>query len=549
MYKHARKAVSTANKAVSSSRGKVSRNQPAAKRSPTSNSSSASSSNSSSTSTSGLPPFKFAPYSPLTLPSERPGLSSLVAKITDFNQLKIRPEIRDVLFSDIKANTVLRAQNHISNNNNSKTKVKTEDELNGLIVRPTPIQTAAIKIINDRRRTDDFFKVFTIAAETGSGKTWAYLAPLYQQLLEGRESTVAANAATATTTTTTSMTGDIPDSPTSSTPVIKKRPGISSIILLPTHELVDQVYATVENSATKLGLSVLKWDTDSNFKTFIEAFKSGIDIMVTTPPKLNSLSNYDSIAHPRMIFGSATFCVVDEADTLMDPSFVTDTNATLKHMKNLDTLVFASATVPSRFNKTINHLFPTTTTIATPALHKLPKSIEFRVINAAVAPYKGSKMKALAQALYAIHADGSEQGFEKRVIVFVNTKEDSERVADKLRTSFNHDVTAITSVDDPHQRRAKVAPFLTLPRRLDPGEAPTLKVLVCTDLLSRGLNFYGIRNVVLLDVPANSADLVHRAGRTGRMNMQGRVFLIVNDADRGHVRGLPKVLRNNRRLG
>lgn len=488
-----------------------------------------------------LPPFKFAPYSPLTLPDERPGMSSLVTKITDFNQLKVKPEIRNVLISEIKANTVLRAQNHISNK-----KIKTEGELNGLIIRPTPIQTAAIKIINDKRKTDDFFKVFTLAAETGSGKTWAYLAPLYQQILEGRE---AQTESTITATSTIEQTGGIPESPTSTAPIIKKRPGISSIILLPTHELVDQVYSTVSNSASQLGLSVLKWDTESNFKTFIEAFKKGIDIMITTPPKLNSLSTYDSISHPRMIFGSVTFCVVDEADTLMDPSFIEDTNATLRYMKNLDTLIFTSATVPSRFNKTINHLFPKVTTIATPSLHKLPKSIEFRVINAAVPPYKGSKMKALAQALYAIHSDGTEPGFEKRVIVFVNTKEDTVRVAEKLRTAYGHDVTQITSTDLPEERKEKVAPFLQPPQPLADSRKPTLKVLVCTDLLSRGLNFYGIRNVILLDVPANSADLVHRAGRTGRMNMQGRVFLIVNEADRGHVRGLPKVLRNNRRLG
>lgn len=488
-----------------------------------------------------LPPFKFAPYSPLTLPEERPGLSSLVTKITDFNQLKVRPEIRDVLINEIKANTVLRAQNHITNK-----KIKTEGELNGLIIRPTPIQTAAIKIINDKRRTDDFFKVFTLAAETGSGKTWAYLAPLYQQLLEGRE---IKSESELTATASLEQTGGIPEAPTSSAPIIKKRSGISSVILLPTHELVDQVYSTVSDSASQLGLSVLKWDTNSNFKTFIEAFKRGIDIMITTPPKLNSLSQYDSISHPRMIFGSVSFCVVDEADTLMDPSFIDDTNTTLRYMKNLDTLVFTSATVPSRFNKTINHLFPKVTTIATPSLHKLPKSIEFRVINAAVAPYKGSKMKALAQALYAIHSDGTEPGFEKRVLVFVNTKEDSIRVAEKLKSAYGHDVTHITSTDLPEERKEKVAPFLLPPQPLADPRRPTLKVLVCTDLLSRGLNFYGVRNVVLLDVPANSADLVHRAGRTGRMNMQGRVFLIINDADKGHIRGLPKVLRNNRRLG
>lgn len=490
------------------------------------------------------PPYKFGSYSPLNLPDERSreGITKLVSKITDFNELKIYPEIRQVLIDEIKAHTVLRSQNYMSDTK----KVKTESELNGLIIRPTPIQTAAIKIINDKRQSHEFFKVFTLAAETGSGKTWAYLAPLLQQLLEGHK--------THKDNLSTDMELQLNQETKqqlvieSKTPFIKHRAGIKAVILVPTHELVDQVYETVDYMAEQLNLNALKWDTDSNFKHFIEKFRQGIDIMVTTPGKLNSLSRYHSIQNPKMIFGSVSFCVVDEADTLMDDSFIDETNGILKHMTNLSSLVFASATIPSRFNKTISHLFPTVINISTPSLHKLPKSIEFRIINASVPPYKGSKMKALAQALYAIHCDGTEPGYEKRVIVFVNKKEDCPKVAEKLSEGYGHDVTFITSQDTPDERRDKVAPFITPPTRLDDRNKPVLKVIVCTDLLSRGLNFKGIRNVILLDVPKNSADLVHRAGRTGRMNQSGRVFLVIDDTDKNHVKGLPKVLRNNRRL-
>lgn len=483
-----------------------------------------------------FPPYKFGSYSGLTLPDERgrEGITKLVAKVTDFEQLKVLPEIRRAMFEEIKANTVLRSQNYIS----PTTKVKTESELNGLIIRPTPIQAAAIKIINDKRKNGDILSVFTLAAETGSGKTWAYLAPLLQQLMEGRAASAPAPEPGVNGTFVT---------PSAEQPVIKHRAGIKSVILVPTHELVDQVYETVEYMAEKLDLNVLKWDLNSNFKVFLEKFKSGIDIMVTTPGKLNSLSHYDSISNPRMIFGSISFTVVDEADTLMDESFIEETYSVLKNMSNMSTLVFSSATYPSKFNKTISHLFPDAKPISTPSLHKIPKSIEFRVIDAAVNPYKGSKMKALAQTLYAIHGDGTERGYEKRVLVFVNSKDDCERVAEKLRATYGHNVSSISS--NVEERKSLVTAFLNPPARLEDTARPELKVLVCTDLLSRGLNFQGIRNVVLLDVPANSADLVHRAGRTGRMNQSGRVFLIINEKDKGFVKGLPKVLRNNRRLG
>jgi ATP-dependent RNA helicase MRH4 len=503
---------------------------------------SASAAASASDSSDAYPPYKFGPYASLNLPDEkaREGVRRLVSQITDFSELKILPEIRAALIAEIKQNTVLRDQNYMS----STKKVKSVGELNGLIIRPTPIQTGAIKIINDKRKPEDFFKAFTLAAETGSGKTWAYLAPLLQQLVEGRQSEA---------TKDVDITAEgkvVPVTSASVAPTIKHRAGIKSIILVPTHELVDQVYSTLQFTAEALNMSVLKWDTDSNFKTFIAAFRQGIDIMVTTPGKLNALSHYDSVANMRQLFGSTSFCVVDEADTLMDPSFIEDTSSLLKYMSNLSTLVFASATIPSKLTKALQLMYPKQLThISTPSLHKLPKSIEFRTINAAVSPYKGSKMKALAQALYAIHCDGTERGYTKRVIVFVNKKDDVPRVSERLAKEFGHDVTYISSMDTPDERREKVAPFVSPPAPLADPTRPMLKVLVCTDLLSRGLNFHSIRNVVLLDVPGSSADLVHRAGRTGRMNQSGRVFLIISDSDRSHVKGLPKVLRNNRRLG
>ncbi|OWB63103.1 hypothetical protein B5S29_g4059 [[Candida] boidinii] len=475
-----------------------------------------------------LPPYKFGSYAGLKLPDEekRKGIQRLVSKITDFKELKINEDVRNALIKELKNNTVLRSQNYIS----STKKQKTDQELNGLIIRPTPIQAAAIKIMGGKKALSDEFQVFTLAAETGSGKTWAYLAPLLNNLYENR--------ATERLEQQAEYGGDIN----------RKKAGIQSIVLVPTHELVDQVYQTLENVAGDLNLKPYKWDTNSNFKDFIEHFRGGIDILVTTPGKLLSLTRYDSISNPRMILGSTRYCVVDEADTLMDGSWIEDTYGVAKLMTGLHHLVFVSATIPSEFNKTISKLFPKATAITTPSLHKLPKAIEFRVINASVAPYKGSKMKALAQALYAIHCDGTEMGYEKRVIVFVDNKADCEKVAEKLQTKYNNDVRYISSEDDIEQRKEKVKEFVEPPQLLEDPSKPTLKVLVCTDLLSRGLNFTGIRNVILLDVPKSSVDLVHRAGRTGRMNQSGRVFLIMNDQDKSHVRGLPKVIRNGRRL-
>ncbi|GMF57214.1 unnamed protein product [[Candida] boidinii] len=168
-----------------------------------------------------LPPYKFGSYAGLKLPDEekRKGIQRLVSKITDFKELKINEDVRNALIKELKNNTVLRSQNYIS----STKKQKTDQELNGLIIRPTPIQAAAIKIMGGKKALSDEFQVFTLAAETGSGKTWAYLAPLLNNLYENR--------ATERLEQQAEYGGDIN----------RKKAGIQSIVLVPTHELVDQI--------------------------------------------------------------------------------------------------------------------------------------------------------------------------------------------------------------------------------------------------------------------------------------------------------------------
>lgn len=112
----------------------------------------------------------------------------------------------------------------------------------------------------------------------------------------------------------------------------------------------------------------------------MDAFRKGIDVFVSTPPKLLSLTKYDSVKHPKALLGSVGFSVVDEADTLMDGSFIQDTYGILRNLPNLNTLVFASATIPAEFNRVVHKLFSDVVSITTPALHKLPKAIEFRVM-------------------------------------------------------------------------------------------------------------------------------------------------------------------------
>lgn len=459
--------------------------------------------------------------------------SKLISKITDFDQLRILPAVRTAVKQIISNESLVR-----------------RDETSEL--KPSPIQIVSIKKLASNLM-DPKLQLHAIAAETGSGKTMAYLVPLLDYLK--RQET------------------ENPDL----WETLKSKAIIRSVILVPTHELVDQVYKTVSKAREPLGIHSYKWGSGTPYTDFLDNVKNRIDILVTTPAKLLSLFNIRMISRADKILSQVKFVVLDEADTLMDQSWVEDTHNAIKKMPNTNHIVFCSATIPNEFNKTLERLFPTVVPITTPRLHKLPGSLEFKVIDASLSPYKGSKMKALAQVLYAITNDGTEPKYEKRCIVFVNEKKDVSTLVEKLTTTHGHDCVGLTGNDTVEERSERLEAFVNPPRLLETYETkesygkpskefvipdsnvlitPTkiksadvpparLKVLITTDLMARGLNFQGVRNVILYDVPKTSIDLVHRAGRTGRMKQGGRVFMLIDKSTKSWAKAVPKIIKKN----
>lgn len=454
----------------------------------------------------------------------------LISKITDFDQLKILPTVRKAV----------------------KQIIASESLHKGHDVVPSPIQTVAIKRLA-ANLMDPKLQVHAIAAETGSGKTMAYLTPLLDYLKRQEVET--------------------PEQWES----LRTKAIIRSVILVPTHELVDQVYRTISKTEELLELNTYKWGSGSPYTEFLEKVKNRIDVLVTTPAKLLSIFNIRMISRADRLLSQVKFIALDEADTLMDQSWVEDTYHAVRKLPNANHIIFCSATIPNEFNKTLDRLFPTVVPITTPRLHKLPSGIDFRMIDVSLSPYKGSKIKGLAQALYAIVNDGSEPNYEKRCVVFINEKKDVPKVAEKLCSTYGHDCVALTGNNPVEERAEIMEAFLNPPRLLqdlDAGEQKRkavkkvkipdsnltilsdpiggikkpnsqLKVLVTTDLMARGLNFQGVRNVILYDVPKTSIDLVHRAGRTGRMKQGGRVFMLVEKSTKSWARAIPKIVKRN----
>jgi ATP-dependent RNA helicase MRH4 len=475
--------------------------------------------------------------------------------------------------------------------NLKSTYIKSKEELE---IKPSPVQIAAIRKINqprlrnvnaekkladkkasgqeileDLQKSNEMnrLKIFTIAAETGSGKTWAYLAPLLSKLKE--EDMRVFNMSE------------------QSYADAKKTSIIRSVILLPTHELVEQVYDSLKRASkasidleasvnkkilqdpqyarylslpenqTSLNLNVVKWGSGDSHQKLFDAGRKRIDVLVTTPAKIQGLAKLNNVSRPFRLFNFVEYCVVDEADTLMDKSWIVDTTSVIRRLSKCKDLIFCSATIPKEFKKTLGKMFPdefSIINIVTPSLHKIPKQINLKVIDAQLSPYNGSKTRCLAQALYAIHNDGTEQGYVKRILVFVNEKRDVQPLADTLIEKFGHreeDIIGITGADNADDRLAKIEPFLKPAELLEEDlDGSKVKVLITTDLLARGLNFNGIKNVILMDLPNTSVDLVHRVGRTGRMRQSGRVFVIIDKkTGKSWIKGLPKVIKKGIPLG
>lgn len=477
---------------------------------------------------------------------------SLINKITDFQDLKLLPRTREVV------DKVLHQESILFDNK----EYLVDGNKDAVVIKPTPIQVLAIKQLT-KHLMDPAMKVHAIAADTGSGKTMAYLIPLLDYLFRGPE------------------TG--------------RRKPIKSIILVPTHELVLQVYQTLKLCETYANGSINceKWDSNTSYHDLLDKMKNGIDILVTSSSKLLNLYKTNIISNPNHILNQVEFLVVDEADTLMDPSWIEDTQKIIRNCHGLNQLLFCSATIPHEFNKILNKWYPDCQIISTPQLHKISKKLEFKVIDCRLNPFKGSKINVLAQILFHIKEKGqntNKKGYEvrqHRCIVFVNEKKHVDIIADELKNKFKFSqVVAISGATPVEERLAVMQDFISvkepqeeemitddndtdtslglekdtgknehipgsnikIPSVLPKVNSPQIKILVTTDLLARGMNFRNVRTVVLYDVPKTSIDLVHRAGRTGRMNRGGKVFMIIDKHTKSWARGIPRVVAKNMSL-
>ena len=462
--------------------------------------------------------------------------------------------------------------------------------LSGLVtIVPTPIQRLAIPVLlgNEtraaRRRSSASegkkeMEQFLLAAETGSGKTLAYLLPVLDAIK--RAETIAAEREAERKIQKEEERKKanfraLEPPPLSNAPhSTTGRP--KAIILVPTSELVTQV-----GSLTKLFSHTVKFRSGLISSAYSGKVirnrlfsPTGIDILVSTPHLLASISESDP-----NVLSRVTHLIIDEADSLLDRSFAPSTSTVIdKSTPSVEQLILCSATIPRSLDSYLRQRFPDIRRLVTPNLHAIPRRVQLGVIDVEKDPYRGNKSLACADTIWSIgkaaaeHAVSDDEGHNtKQILVFVNEREKTQEVSEYLNSKG---IDAVALNRDTEQRQTDVldaftttAPKAATDNPIDTSPSspisdgsinyvpfnrtsssspragtppprrhlPNTKVLVTTDIASRGIDTLAVRHVILYDVPHSTIDFIHRLGRTGRMGRRGRGIVLVGKGDRRDV--------------
>lgn len=483
-----------------------------------------------------------------TIPyTERARVKARISDIESFSQFDLLPAVREAVETEV---------------------------LKGMVdIKPTPVQRLAIPALLgqqlwgsrsssvEQKKSGTGREEFLLAAETGSGKTLAYLLPTINALKVAEADDQEVAAYNERLAAEKERRGGAPVSEW----IDKFEPHPNqarprAVVLVPTAELVDQVLRVAKSISHVAKLKVRPLSANYDPAKILNNLYShgGIDMLVATPNLLARMADKDP-----NILARVHHLIIDEADSLFDRSFSPETSKIVdRAMPSLKQLVLCSATIPRRLDNYLAAHFPRIHRITTPNLHAIPRRVQLGVVDVSKDPYRNNKLLACADAIWSIGKDAaSHEGpvrgemDVKRIMVFVNERETAPAVAEYL-VSKGIDAVALHRDTPEHRQSEMLASFTSAePMRVPKEEGedaaaktktaagvgpsrrhlPNTKVIVATDLASRGIDTLAVRHVVLYDVPHTTIDFIHRLGRAGRMGRRGRGVVLVGKDDRRDV--------------
>lgn len=341
-------------------------------------------------------------------------------------------------------------------------------------VYPTPIQQSTYPVALSGK---DIVGI----AQTGTGKTIAYLLPILRQLTYSDQ----------------------------------RQPRV--LIVVPTRELVFQVIEEIKSLTTYMTVRIAGVYGGANMNTQRQVIHDGVDILVATPGRLVDLTLTGVLR-----LKSIQKFVIDEVDEMLNLGFRPQVISMMDMLPPKRQNLMFSATLTPDVEEIITNFFDKPERIEE-APHGTPldkiDQITYRI------PNYNTKQNLLEHLL---NTDSSMN----RVLIFVRNK----RIADKLHERLSERNPGLVGVI--HSNKAPNTRVNAL-RRFNDGDS---KVLIATDIISRGLDISDVSHVINFDAPMDAPDYIHRIGRTGRADKNGTAINLVVDADTEYMEAIEELM-------
>src|SRR5437899_6134168 len=353
---------------------------------------------------------------------------------------------------------------------------------------PTPIQIAAIPHI---LAGDDVIGI----AQTGTGKTAAFVWPILMKLLESKQTVTQAHNGARNRQSGSDR-------------------GTRALVVAPTRELVVQIEENVRAYAKHVPLRMATVFGGVSERPQIEALRSGVDLVVATPGRLIDLME-QRVAN----LSGVEFLVLDEADRMLDMGFLPPIRRIVKALPQKSQTLMFSASL-SREIEQLTHQF-----------QQSPKIVQIgrRANPAETVTQFAYEVRPHLKSGLLLHLLGDPK-FDT-VLVFARTKHGSDKIARRLESSGIKTGTI-------HSNRSQNQRL----RALNDFKSGAVRVLVATDITARSIDLDGISHVVNYDFPMHSEDYVHRIGRTGRAHAIGDAISFITPEDHGGLRPLERFI-------
>lgn len=340
---------------------------------------------------------------------------------------------------------------------------------------PTPIQEQAFPIITSGK---DVVGI----AQTGTGKTFAYLLPILRDLSFSKQ----------------------------------KNPRI--LILVPTRELVVQVVEATEKLTAYMNVRVSGVYGGVNMNTQAGEVMQGQDIVVATPGRL-----YDLVINRFISLKAIQKLVIDEVDVMLDLGFIFQLTNIFDLLPEKRQNIMFSATMTTEVDDLITDffMFPEKITIAPSG-----KPLENITQTKYQLPNFYSKINLVKHFL-------KQKEVFKKVVIFSPNKKKADLLFEALEEDFYGKCAVIHSNKTQNYRLRAIEDF----------ESGKVHILVASDIISRGLDFENLSHVISIDVPEYPENYIHRIGRTGRAEKEGNAILLTSPREQEFLEAIEQLMK------